>query len=178
MALLTPLAGEFFAVWGCPEHCGMVTSTCSPYTLTINSVPECVWIFSRQMFPERGGGHTHPHVRIWCWESYQRSGRLPPSGGSRGHCLHQGYEKYSQKGCLIIPEELCSGYSLWDRNDSGNCYHGTGLPEFNENDTILNSKGKVVALNLQSKCSHHYWNSSRVQIVISRIWFAEIFGAW
>ena len=38
MALLTPLAGKFFAVWDCAEHCRMVTSTPSPYTLAINSV--------------------------------------------------------------------------------------------------------------------------------------------
>ena len=42
MALITLLGGKFFAVWGCPEHCMMVTSTPGPYTLAINSTPECV----------------------------------------------------------------------------------------------------------------------------------------
>lgn len=64
MALLTPLAGKFFAVWGCAEHCRMVTSTPGPYTLAINSVPKCVWIFSREMFPGR-----EEDTLIPMWES-------------------------------------------------------------------------------------------------------------
>lgn len=62
--------------------------------------------------------------------------------------------KYSHESCSSIPAELCSGYSLWNRND--NCYHGTGLPEFNADDRILDDKGAVAALNLQRKCGHHY----------------------
>lgn len=91
MALITLLAGKFFAVWGCPEHCRMVTSTPGPYTLAINSTPECVWIFSRQMFPGRKEDTLIP-----TWES----GAKKFTRG-QGDCLLQEGTSLSLKSSVV-----------------------------------------------------------------------------
>lgn len=182
LALLTLLAGKFLVrvilhIAGCLTASLPLYTRCQqhsyPCTLDANGIPKCVWISPRQMFL---GGQDK--IRITgVKEVIKRQGdwklrvdflnvktnlsvlQLCPSGGPENIPL---IKTMRNTVLWVTPgsEELCGGLSLWDRNDSGNCYHGTWLPEFNKS-MILNRKGNVVTLKLQRKCSCHYWNGQQ-----------------